>query len=289
MPELPEVETVRRGLAPLVEGARVRRIELRRPDLRFPFPEAFARRIEGAAVTALGRRGKYLLAALSSGETLVMHLGMTGRFSIDRDAAQGARPGDFYFTAAPDPRHDHVIFELETPAGPARVTFNDARRFGFMDLAPTASLAACVHFAGMGPEPLSDAFTEAAFNAALKDRRTPIKAALLDQGVVAGVGNIYACEALWRARISPRRAAASVAGKRAAQLRGAVRDVLSEAIEAGGSTLRDFAGSDGASGRFQHRFNAYDRAGEPCATCGAPVRRIVQAGRSTFYCGGCQR
>ncbi len=289
MPELPEVETVRRGLAPVFEGARVRRIETRRPDLRFPFPEAFVNRLEGATVVTMGRRGKYLLAALSSGETLIMHLGMTGRFTVDSNPISDARLAAFYFAAPPDPRHDHVIFELETPSGMIRATYNDVRRFGFMDLASTSSLAASAHFAGMGPEPLSDDFTDAAFNAALIGRRTPIKAALLDQSVVAGVGNIYACEALWRARISPRREAASVAGKRAARLRLAVCEVLSEAIEAGGSTLRDFAASDGALGYFQHRFNAYDRAGEPCAACGAPLKRIVQSGRSTFYCGTCQR
>ncbi len=285
MPELPEVETVRRGLAPVMEGAVFETVLLQRADLRFPFPPGFVARLEGARVEELARRGKYLLAALSSGETLIMHLGMSGRFAIE-----GARPGRFHQAIAHHAAHDHVVFDLVRPGGArARVTYNDVRRFGFMDLARTAERERCRHFQGMGPEPLGGEFTDAYFRARLKGRRTPVKAALLDQRVVAGVGNIYACEALYRAGVSPRRLAASVAGLRSDRLRAALVETLHEAIEAGGSTLRDFAASDGALGYFQHGFRVYDRAGDPCGRCGADVRRIAQAGRSTFYCGRCQR
>ncbi|MBB5518207.1 bifunctional DNA-formamidopyrimidine glycosylase/DNA-(apurinic or apyrimidinic site) lyase [Amphiplicatus metriothermophilus] len=285
MPELPEVETVRRGLAPFMVGARIRRVEARRADLRFPLPRDFAARLQGARIEALDRRGKYLVAPLSAGESLVMHLGMSGRFTVDG----GDRPDGRYYAAGADPRHDHVVFELDGPAGPARVVYNDPRRFGLMDLVPSGGLDRCRHFAGMGPEPLSDAFVAETFNAALKARAAPIKAALLDQRIVAGIGNIYACEALHRAGVSPRRAARSVAGARGMRLWSALRAVLREAIEAGGSSLRDFAASDGALGYFQHRFRVYDREGAACPVCRAPVRRIVQSGRSTFYCGACQR
>ncbi len=291
MPELPEVETVRRGLAPAFEGARVSGVQLNRKDLRFPFPEGFAARLEGARVENLGRRGKYLLASLSSGETLIMHLGMSGRFSVAaaaRKAAQTAADA-FHYAAACDPRHDHVVISLDGPKGAARVTFNDPRRFGFMDLAATEDLAECRHFAGMGPEPLSEAFSDAYLAERLKGGRSPIKAALLDQQVVAGVGNIYACEALHRAGVSPRRRAHGVAGARSSRLRAALVSVLEEAIAAGGSSLRDFAAADGELGYFQHAFEVYGRAGEPCRRCGGVIRRLVQAGRSTFYCGGCQR
>jgi len=263
-------------------GARFRRVETRRADLRFPFPERFGRRLVGARVEALARRGKYMIAGLSSGESLILHLGMTGRFTVE---AQRLQPGEFYYDAPSDPRHDHVLFDM----GTARVTYNDPRRFGFMDLVATDGLEACAHFAAMGPEPLGDAFTAAALNAALTGKAAPVKAALLDQRVVAGIGNIYACEALFRAGISPKRRAGSVAGARGARLHAAIRDVLEEAIEAGGSTLRDFAASDGARGAFQERFRVYDREGAPCPACAAPVRRLVQAGRSTFYCAACQR
>lgn len=287
MPELPEVEIVRRGLEPAMAGARLTAVALRRPDLRFPLPEGFAARLEGARIERLDRRGKYLVAPLSTGEALIMHLGMSGRFTLG-----GARPaaaGALYFAAPPDPRHDHVVFELASGRRKTRLTYNDPRRFGFMDLAPASELDASRHFAGMGPEPLGDDFTPAGLSAVLAGRRTPLKSALLDQSVVAGVGNIYASEALFRARLSPRRLAASAVGARAHRLHGAVRAVLVEAIEAGGSTLRDFAGSDGALGYFQHRFAVYDRAGEPCRVCGKTVSRLVQSGRATFYCSACQR
>ncbi|MGF1544976.1 MAG: bifunctional DNA-formamidopyrimidine glycosylase/DNA-(apurinic or apyrimidinic site) lyase [Parvularculaceae bacterium] len=293
MPELPEVETVRRGLAPTMAGATIAGVRLARPDLRFPFPSRFAERLVGARIDALDRRGKYLLAALSTGETLVMHLGMTGRFTIatstpDR-ALEASRPGEFHFATPGAPAHDHVAFDLSRDDAAATVVFNDPRRFGFMDLAPTNALDAATHFAGMGPEPLGPDFTAAWLDARLAGRRTPIKAALLDQRVVAGVGNIYACEALFRAGVSPRRLARSTTGARAERLVASVRGVLLDAVAAGGSSLRDFAGADGALGYFQHRFDVYDRTGAPCRRCGGPIARLVQSGRSTFYCGRCQR
>ena len=288
MPELPEVETVRRGLAPTMEGAKFARIEARRPDLRFPLPKRFAERLAGARTEALGRRGKFLVAALSTGEALIMHLGMSGRFTVID--VEKRRPGVFAAAQSGDARHDHVVFHLETADGrPARIVYNDPRRFGFMDLAAGERLEECRHFKGMGPEPLGSAFGARAFNETLRGKAAPIKAALLDQRVVAGVGNIYACEALYRARISPRRRAASVAGVRAERLHAAIQAVLGEAIEAGGSSLRDFAGADGDLGYFQHRFAVYGREDEPCGRCRAPIRRLVQSGRSTFFCGACQR
>lgn len=286
MPELPEVETVRRGLAPVLAGATISAVRLNRPDLRFPLPDRFADRLAGARVERLDRRGKYMIAPLSTGECLVLHLGMTGRFSI---GGANAQPGDFYHDAPTDPAHDHVVFEVASPHSPRTISYNDPRRFGFMDLVPTARLDASTHFAGMGPEPLGPAFTAAALSAALRGKAAPIKAALLDQAVVAGLGNIYVSEALFRAGVSPRRKAGAVAGARAARLHAAIVAVLEEAIEAGGSTLRDFAGADGAEGAFQQRFRVYDREGEPCPRCGATVKRLVQSGRSTFFCGGCQR
>lgn len=287
MPELPEVETVCRGLAAAMQGARFTHVEVRRAALRIALPKNFAARLTGARLETLGRRGKYLLGGLSTGDTLIMHLGMTGRFTIEGWGA--ARPGVFYDASPANPRHDHVIFEMRGTGGRARVVYNDPRRFGFMDLVATAGLEDCAHLAAMGPEPLDRGFTVEAFNRSLAGRSAPIKAALLDQRLVAGIGNIYACEALFRARISPRRKAASVAGARGARLHAAIGAVLREAIEAGGSTLRNFAGAGGAPGAFQHRFAVYDREGEACPSCAGPVRRIVQAGRSTFYCGRCQR
>ncbi|HXI86551.1 MAG TPA: bifunctional DNA-formamidopyrimidine glycosylase/DNA-(apurinic or apyrimidinic site) lyase [Parvularculaceae bacterium] len=287
MPELPEVETVRRGLAPVMVGARFDRVELRRADLRFPLPPNFVSRLEGARVESLDRRGKYLIASLSTGESLIMHLGMSGRFTVEAGATP--RPGKFYFAERAAPRHDHVIFHMQGDKGRTRIVYNDPRRFGLMDVAGIGGLQSNRHMKGMGPEPLGPSFTAAVLAAALRSRTAPIKGALLDQRVVAGIGNIYACEALFRAGISPRRKARSVSGARSARLHRALIDVLSEAIEAGGSSLKDFAGSDGALGYFQHRFQVYDREGLACSLCDAPVRRIVQAGRSTFYCGACQK
>jgi formamidopyrimidine-DNA glycosylase len=288
MPELPEVETVRRGLAPVLEGARLTRVEARRPDLRFPFPDGFVQRLTGARIEALDRRAKYLLARLDRGVVLVVHLGMTGRFEIEGAAAAARRPGDFQYAAAADPKHAHVVFE--TDAG-ARVTFFDPRRFGFMGLIEAEALAGHPWFAGLGPEPLGPDFTAAGLAAAFAGRRQSVKAMLLDQRVVAGLGNIYVCEVLHRAGVSPERPAGGVPKARLEAIADAVREVLAEAIEAGGSTLRDYAAADGALGYFQHSFRAYGREHEPCgrAGCRGVIRRIVQSGRSTFYCAECQR
>jgi formamidopyrimidine-DNA glycosylase len=292
MPELPEVETVRGGLAPVLEGHRLDRVEARRPDLRFPLPANFVQVLTGATVTKLSRRAKYLLAALDREDTLVMHLGMSGRFEIahpDQAGPAGTqRPGEFHYAPDPDPKHAHIVFTTE--AG-ARVTYYDPRRFGYMALVNTATLDLHPWFAGLGPEPLSEAFDAAHLKAAFKDRRQGPKTLLLDQRIVAGLGNIYVCEALHRARISPFKPAGGVSKPRLETLVGAIRDVLAEAIAAGGSTLRDFAQTDGALGYFQHRFRVYDREGRPCPNdgCDGVITRKVQAGRSTFYCPTCQR
>jgi formamidopyrimidine-DNA glycosylase len=285
MPELPEVETVMRGLRPAFEGARFLAVETRRPDLRFPFPDRFAERLAGRAVAALSRRAKYILADLDDASVLVVHLGMTGRFQVEtREASR--TPGEFYYEGPRDPTHDHVVFRLSNGA---TVTFNDARRFGFMDLVPRAEIERHRAFAGLGVEPLSNAFGGAALRALFAGRRTSLKAALLDQRLIAGIGNIYASEALHRARLGPRRLAGSLTKAEAERLAEAVRRVLADAVEAGGSTLRDFVHADGGRGAFQDRFAVYDREGEPCEACGTPIRRIVQGARSTFYCPACQR
>ncbi len=286
MPELPEVETVRRGLQPAMEGAVFAGVETRRPDLRFPLPENFAAGLTGQRVERLDRRGKYLIAHLASGESLIMHLGMSGRFTVEETGQ--CRPGRFALAQDCDPKHDHVVFLMEGERR-ARITYNDPRRFGFMDIAPAGELETCRHFIGMGPEPLGNAFSAAVLKEALRGKAAPIKAALLDQRVVAGLGNIYVCEALYRAGVSPRRKAASVAGKRSDRLYIEIVAVLREAIEAGGSSLRDFAAADGALGYFQHRFDVYDREGQDCRYCDKPIMRIVQSGRSTFFCPSCQR
>jgi formamidopyrimidine-DNA glycosylase len=281
MPELPEVETVRRGLAPAMEGRRIIRAENRRADLRFPFPERFAARVSGAKVNALGRRAKYLAADLSTGETLVMHLGMTGRFTV-----AATRLGEFHHEPGVDPRHDHMTFDME---GGGRITFNDPRRFGFVDLWPTAEIALYPAFAALGPEPTSNVFSGAYLRDAFAGKKTPVKAALMDQRVVAGLGNIYVCEALFRAGLHPEKEAGRIGPARVEALAVAIRQVIDEAIAAGGSSISDFAAADGALGYFQHRFQVYDREGEPCVVCGRAIKRIVQSGRSTFYCGKCQR
>ena len=281
MPELPEVETVRRGLAPVMEGQRIERVVQNRANLRFPFPERFAERLTGAQITHLGRKAKFLTLALSTDEVLVMHLGMTGRFTV-----AGDRLGAFHHETWTDPRHDHVVFDLSNSA---RVTYNDPRRFGFMELWPAAQFQAYPRLMAMGPEPLSNGFSEAYLNEALKGRKTPIKSALLDQSVIAGLGNIYVCEALWRAGVSPRRSAATIPGQRAARLVPAINDVIAEAIAAGGSSISDFASASGELGYFQHSFAVYDREGGACRNCGKPVQRIVQSGRSSFFCSACQR
>ena len=291
MPELPEVETVRRGLEPVLVGRAFRRVEQRRADLRFPLPKQFAKRLEGRKVEALDRRAKYLLARLDNGEVLVVHLGMTGRFLID-----GAKRalGEFVEDDAPVPKHEHVVFHL---GDGTRVRYNDARRFGLMDLVRGEHLEDHALFKGLGIEPLGPALTPEWLAERLKGKTTSIKAALLDQRLVVGLGNIYVSEALHRAGLSPLRRAGSLASKsgkpseRTAALVAAIGAVLRDAIAAGGSTLRDYAGADGRLGRFQHRFKVYDRAGKSCTKkgCGGTVRRIVQGGRSTFYCPTCQR
>ena len=286
MPELPEVETVRRGLEPALVGARLERVIARRADLRFPLPEGFVQRLTGARVEALGRRAKYLLGALSTGDTLVMHLGMSGRFEIE--GADRTRPGDFREAASFDDKHAHVVFETD---GGVRVTYFDARRFGYMDLIGTEALPEHAWFKALGPEPLDTAFDAARLEQAFAGKVQNVKATLLDQRVVAGLGNIYVCEALHRARISPATAAGRISARRLATLVEAIKAVLTEAIAAGGSTLRDYAGADGELGYFQHAFKAYGREHEPCLTpgCRGVIRRTVQAGRSTFACPVCQK
>uniref|UniRef100_UPI0035B289D6 bifunctional DNA-formamidopyrimidine glycosylase/DNA-(apurinic or apyrimidinic site) lyase n=1 Tax=Paenirhodobacter enshiensis TaxID=1105367 RepID=UPI0035B289D6 len=280
MPELPEVETVRRGLVPAMEGRRIAHVTLNRPDLRWPLPENMAARLEGARVERLRRRSKYILADLDTGESLLIHLGMSGRMLVS-----GIMLGDYHFEHPAPEKHDHVVLDME---GGARVTFNDARRFGAMDLVRTDREAAHWLLAGLGPEPLGNDFSEAYLIARLHERKSPVKTVLLDQHVVAGLGNIYVNEVLFRAGIDPRRQAARIAAKRIGQIVPLVREVLSEAIEAGGSSLRDHRQASGKLGYFQHTFRVYDREDEPCPVCGTPIRRIVQSGRSSFFCPSCQ-
>ena len=293
MPELPEVETVRRGLEPAMVGARIEAVEQRRPDLRFPLPERFTERLQGQIVTALGRRAKYLLADLSSGEVLIMHLGMTGRFLVKQNGAVFA-PGEFYAEAGGERAHDHIVFRLSNGAS---IIYNDARRFGFMDLAGRATLGDNRHFKELGIEPLGNELSGEAIAGLFRGRKAPLKAALMDQRLIAGLGNIYVCEALFRAGLHPEAPAGVLAtptGRpraKAHRLAEAIRDVLTEAVEAGGSTLRDYARTDGSLGYFQHAFRVYDREGDICVKpgCGNHVRRLVQAGRSTFFCPSCQK
>lgn len=292
MPELPEVETVRRGLEPVLAGRRLVRVEQRRPDLRFPLPERFPKRLEGRRIVALGRRAKYLLARLDSGEVLVMHLGMSGRFTIAADADR--RPGAFVHDTGADPVHDHVVLHVE---GGATVTYNDPRRFGFMDLIAEPQLDEHKLFAGLGPEPLGNEFSAAYLAGRAAGKKTDLKAFLLDQRIVAGLGNIYVCEALFRSQLSPARGASCLVDRRGRptdrceRLVADIRTVLEDAIRAGGSTLRDYRHADGALGYFQHSFQIYGRWGEHCVRkgCVGVVKRRVQAGRSSFYCGTCQR
>lgn len=283
MPELPEVETVRRGLAPAMEGAVIARAEVNRPDLRWPFPPRMADRLSGQRVERLRRRSKYILADLTSGESLLIHLGMSGRMTVSGDPL-----GQFVHEHPMPEKHDHVVFHMSNGA---RITFNDPRRFGAMDLLPTATAEAHKLLASIGPEPLGNTFSESYLVEMLKGRNTPIKSALLDQRIVAGLGNIYVCEALYRARIAPSRKAGRIAAIRVAGLVPIIRDVLTEAIEAGGSSLKDYRRADGELGYFQHSFDVYGRESEPCRTpgCTAHIARIVQSGRSSFYCPQCQR
>lgn len=270
-----------------MEGKRILHVHTRRKDLRFPFPENFNHRIEGARITRLGRRAKYLVGELSNGEALIMHLGMTGRFTVEGPRANaGEKPGKFHLAAGEVPKHDHVVFDMQ---GGATVTFNDARRFGFMDLWPLADIERYPPFDGMGPEPISNQFSGAYLAEAFNGKKAPVKAALLDQYVVAGLGNIYVCEALFRAGISPKKLAGSIRKDKLEKLSIEVRKVIEEAIEAGGSSISDFESTTGELGYFQHRFQVYDREGEPCVVCSRPIKRLVQSGRSTFYCSHCQR
>lgn len=280
MPELPEVETVRRGLSPAMEGKTIERLDVNRPNLRFPFPDKFKARVEGATITRMGRRAKFLVTELSTGEALIMHLGMSGRYTVNNSAT-----AEFHHDPGTNPAHDHVVFHMQ---GGATVTYNDPRRFGFMELWSIEDLANYPRIKDLGPEPLSNHFNAAYLDETLRGKAAPIKAALLDQAVIAGLGNIYVCEALFRSGISPRRKAATVVGKRNQRLAPAINEVIAEAIAAGGSSISDFASASGELGYFQKHFSVYDRENAPCDTCGAPVKRIVQSGRSSFYCGKCQ-
>lgn len=283
MPELPEVETVRRGLLPVMEGAVIARAEVNRPDLRWPLPARMAERLTGKRVTALRRRSKYILADLDSGETLLVHLGMSGRMLIS-----GAQLGSFYHDHPAAQKHDHVVLHME---GGARITFNDARRFGAMDLLTTVGAENHPLLAGLGPEPFGNDFNGPYLASQLHGRKTPIKSALLDQGIIAGLGNIYVAETLFRARISPRRLSGDLREKEAHTLVPVIREVLAEAIEAGGSSLRDFRQANGELGYFSKHFQVYGREGHPCETpgCSGTVIRTVQSGRSSFWCPACQR
>ena len=292
MPELPEVETVRRGLEPAAVGARIEKVELRRGDIRFPFPPRFAERLQGRRIVALGRRAKYLLFRLDSGDTLIAHLGMSGSFRVE-SALEAEIPGVFHRQRSKDPKHDHVVLHLDNGK---RVTYNDPRRFGFMDLASGPSLESHPRLSGLGEEPLAREFDAARLAALFAGSRAPLKAALLDQKRIAGLGNIYACEAMFRARLAPSRPSGDLANARgrptraATALARAIHDVLEEAVKAGGSTLRDHRQTNGDLGHFQHAFAVYDREGAPCPRprCSGTIARMTQSGRSTFYCPVCQ-
>ena len=294
MPELPEVETVRRGLQPVMEGSRIVKAEARRKDLRFPFQKDFVARLEGQTVTGLGRRAKYLLADLASGDVLLMHLGMSGSFRVLKDEEQET-PGKFHHPRAEGRAHDHVVFHMSSGAA---VVFNDPRRFGYMKIIARGALEDEPLLRALGPEPLGNEFDAKMLARACANKKTSLKAALLDQRVVAGLGNIYVCEALYRSHLSPRRLAATLATKaggeptdHARRLVDAIHAVLNQAIKAGGSSLRDHRQTSGELGYFQHSFQVYDREGEKCQTagCGGTVRRFTQNGRSTFWCPKCQK
>lgn len=288
MPELPEVETVRRGLAPAMEGAKFKKVEVRHRGLRWPIAKDFENRLEGEKVEGLGRRAKYLTVDLSSGDVLIMHLGMSGSFRV----GHASRPGIYYHERSKSTAHDHVVFHMSN--GDV-ITFNDPRRFGSMKLVPRAKLEHEPLLRALGPEPLGNEFDAAMLAKACAGKKTSLKSALSDQRVVAGLGNIYVCEALFRARLSPKRRASTIADRhgkpneRAVAVVEAIKAVLQDAIKAGGSSLRDHRRADGSLGDFQHNFQVYDREGQPCPTCKGTIKRIVQAGRSTFYCPSCQK
>lgn len=293
MPELPEVETVRRGLQPVMEGAKILNAEARRPDLRFPFQPDFVARLKGQVVTGLGRRAKYLMADLASGDVLLMHLGMSGSFRVIKPESD-AQPGEFHYPRGKDSAHDHVLFRMSSGAD---IVFNDPRRFGYMKVIARNSLEDEPLLRGLGPEPLGNEFDAAMLARSCAGKTTSLKAALLDQRVVAGLGNIYVCEALHRSHLSPRRIAATLSTKKgeptdhATRLVGAIHTVLNDAIKAGGSSLRDHRQTTGELGYFQHSFKVYDREGETCTTprCGGTIKRFTQNGRSTFWCPKCQK
>ena len=299
MPELPEVETVRRGLQPVMEGAKILKAEARRPDLRFPFQPDFVARLQGQVVTGLARRAKYLMADLGSGDVLLMHLGMSGSFRVIKPD-NAALPGEFHYPRGKDSAHDHVLFRMSSGAD---IVFNDPRRFGYMKVIARNALDEEPLLRGLGPEPLGNEFDAAMLAQACAGKATSLKAALLDQRVVAGLGNIYVCEALHRSHLSPRRIAATLATKgrkgvgggeptdHAKRLVGAIHSVLNDAIKAGGSSLRDHRQTSGELGYFQHSFKVYDREGEKCTTpgCGGTIKRFTQNGRSTFWCPKCQK
>ncbi|MES2751824.1 MAG: bifunctional DNA-formamidopyrimidine glycosylase/DNA-(apurinic or apyrimidinic site) lyase [Pseudomonadota bacterium] len=293
MPELPEVETVRRGLQPVMEGQRITRVETRRADLRFPFQKDFLARLEGKVVTGLGRRAKYLMADLDTGDVLLMHLGMSGSFRVALPEGETS-PGEFFYPRSENRTHDHVVFHM---ASGATVSFNDPRRFGYMKIVARAEMETEPLLRGLGPEPLGNEFDAAMLAKSCASKKTSLKAALLDQRVVAGLGNIYVCEALFRSHLSPKRLATTLSATNkiptdhATRLVGAIHTVLNAAIKAGGSSLRDHRQTDGELGYFQHSFLVYDREGEPCKTpkCGGTVKRFTQNGRSTFWCPTCQK
>ena len=284
MPELPEVETVMQGLRPVLEGQTFLRIEQRRANLRHPLPNNLPQRLEGRSITALSRRAKYILIDLDDANVLIIHLGMTGRFQVE-SSGQSKGAAEFYYEGPRDPKHDHLVFHLSNGA---TLTFNDARRFGSVDLTQRASLEQHKSMAKLGVEPMGNRLDAAMVMRALAKRVTSLKAVLMDQGVIAGLGNIYVSEALFRAKLHPERSATTLTEPQAEALVHAIKAVLGEAIAAGGSTLRDFTHADGASGSFQERFYVYDRANEPCLVCGTLITRLVQAGRSTFLCTHCQ-
>jgi formamidopyrimidine-DNA glycosylase len=290
MPELPEVETVRRGLQPVMEGSKIISAEARRKDLRFPFQKDFVARLKGQTVTGLGRRAKYLMADLGSGDVLLMHLGMSGSFRIQKDK-DAQTPGQFHHPRGKNGAHDHVVFHMSSGAS---VIFNDPRRFGYMKIITRNELDEEPLLRGLGPEPLGNEFDAAMLAASCEDKATTLKAALLDQRVVAGLGNIYVCEALYRAHLSPKRQASTLADRKggptdhAKRLVDAIHTVLNQAIKAGGSSLRDHRQTDGELGYFQHHFLVYDREGQKCG-CGGVVKRFTQNGRSTFWCPKCQK
>jgi formamidopyrimidine-DNA glycosylase len=293
MPELPEVETVRRGLQPVMEGERIVKAEARRKDLRFPFQKDFVARLTGQTVTSLGRRAKYLMADLASGDVLLMHLGMSGSFRVIEDE-DTKTPGKFHHPRSGDRAHDHVVFHMSSGAA---IVFNDPRRFGYMKIIARRALDDEPLLSGLGPEPLGNEFDAAMLARSCASKKTSLKAALLDQRVVAGLGNIYVCEALFRSHLSPRRLAATLATKKAEptdhakRLVDAIHAVLNQAIKAGGSSLRDHRQTSGELGYFQHSFQVYDREGEKCRTdgCSGIVKRFTQNGRSTFWCPKCQK